>query len=184
MKNYTFADVNVHLPEQLAAMSLEAGATCFVHVSALAADPHALSAWARSKAAGEAAVRAACPGAVIVRPSDVFGTEDRLLNLFAKLHGAFPRVPLVAGGTARVQPLYVHDLAAAIHAICTSEDPHVMLGQTYDLAGPDEYTLREVRRELPTVGAGGGLHWLTTTPAPLMRNVSPPFPLAACRVRL
>jgi hypothetical protein len=142
--NYSFHDVNVALPEMLAQMSVEAGATTFVHMSALAADPNALSAWARSKAAGEAAVRAACPGATIVRPADVVGPEDRFLNLFAKMHGSLPRIPLVNGGAARVQPLYVQDLARAIHRIAISEDPHVMLAQTYDLAGPDEYTLREI----------------------------------------
>jgi uncharacterized protein YbjT (DUF2867 family) len=142
--NSTFTDVHVTLAETLATLSVEAGATNFIHLSALAADPHALSAWSRSKAAGEAAVRAACPGATIVRPADVVGPEDRFLNLFARMHGSLPRVPLVNGGSARVQPLYVHDLAHAIHRIAISEDPHEMLSQTYDLAGPDEYTLREI----------------------------------------
>ena len=132
------------LAETLAQLSVEAGATNFIHLSALAADPNALSAWSRSKAAGEAAVRAACPGATIVRPADVVGPEDRFLNLFARMHSSLPRIPLVNGGTARVQPLYVHDLAHAIHRIAISEDPHVMLAQTYDLAGPDEYTVREI----------------------------------------
>ena len=140
----TFTDVHVTLAETLAQLSVEAGATTFVHMSALAADPNALSAWSRSKAAGEAAVRAACPGATIVRPADVVGPEDRFLNLFARMHGSLPRIPLVNGGAARVQPLFVQDLAHAIHRIAISEDPHVMLAQTYDLAGPDEYTLREI----------------------------------------
>ena len=142
--NSTFNDVHVTLAETLAQLSVEAGATTFVHLSALAADPNALSAWSRSKAAGEAAVRAVCPGATIVRPADVVGPEDRFLNLFAKMNAALPRIPLVNGGGARVQPLFVHDLAHAIHRIAVSEDPHVMLAQTYDLAGPDEYTLREI----------------------------------------
>ena len=142
--NSTFTDVHVTLAETIAQLSVEAGATNFVHLSALAADPHAQSAWARSKAAGEAAVRAACPGATIVRPADVVGPEDRFLNLFARMHGSLPRVPLVNGGAARVQPLYVQDLARAIHRIAISEDPNEMLSQTYDLAGPDEYTVREV----------------------------------------
>jgi uncharacterized protein YbjT (DUF2867 family) len=136
--------VHVTLAEKLARLSVEAGATSFVHLSALAADAGSRSAWARSKAAGEEAVRAACPGATIVRPADVVGPEDRFLNTFARLYKTFPRVPLVDGGAARVQPLYVHDLARAIAAIATSEDENVMLAQTYDLAGPDEYTMREI----------------------------------------
>ena len=142
--NYTFEDVHVKIPEAIARISLEAGVSCFIHQSALGADPHSLSEWSRTKAAGEAAVRAIIPGATIVRPADVFGPEDRFLNLFAQLHQRLPRVPLVEGGTARVQPLFVEDLAQAIFKIALSEDPEFMLGQTYDLAGPEEYTHREV----------------------------------------
>lgn len=69
------------------------------------------------QAHGEQAVRAIAPGATIVRPADVFGPEDKFLNFFARMYGLFPRVPLVEGGTARVQPLYVNDLAAAIFKI-------------------------------------------------------------------
>jgi nucleoside-diphosphate-sugar epimerase len=144
MINYSFEQVNVDLPAKLARMSVQHGATSFVHVSALAADPYSLSQWARSKAKGEEAVRAEAPGATIVRPADVFGPEDRFLNLFAKMYSLFPRVLLVDGGAARVQPLYVNDLAQAIYKIAMSEDPDFMLGQTYDLAGPEEYTYREV----------------------------------------
>lgn len=125
-------------------MSVQHGASTFIHLSALAADPFALSKWARSKAAGEEAVRAEAPGATIVRPADIFGPEDRFLNLFAKMYQTFPRVTLVDGGIASVQPLFVQDLAQAIYKISMSEDPEFMLGQTYDLAGPEEYTYREI----------------------------------------
>jgi uncharacterized protein YbjT (DUF2867 family) len=142
--NFTYDDVHVKVAEKLAKKALQHGASTFVHVSALAADPHALSEWARSKARGEEAVRAVAPGATIIRPADVFGPEDRFLNLFAMMSHTFPRVILVDGGTARVQPIYVHDLAQAIYKVAVSEDPDYMLGQTYDLAGPEEYTYREV----------------------------------------
>ena len=142
--NFSFDDVHVGLAEKLAQKAVQHGASTFVHVSALAADPYSLSAWARSKARGEEAVRAAAPGATIVRPATVFGPEDRFLNLFARMYETFPRVVLVNGGTARVQPLYVHDLAQAIYKVAVSENPEYMLGQTYDLAGPEEYTYREV----------------------------------------
>lgn len=144
IKNYTFEDVNITFAETVAKAAVEAGATNFVHVSALSADPYSMSRWSRTKAMGEQAVTAVCPGATIVRPSDVFGPEDRFLNLFAKMYYAFPRLPLVDGGKARVQPLYVQDLAQAIANIAKSTDPKVMLGQTYDLAGPEEYTIREI----------------------------------------
>ena len=115
--NYSFTDVNVTLASTIARLSRAAGVTNLVHVSALAADPFSLSEWARTKSAGEAAVRAAAPGATIVRPADVFGAEDRFLCLVARMYGAFPRVPVVDGGRARVQPLYVDDLAKAIYKI-------------------------------------------------------------------
>jgi NADH dehydrogenase (ubiquinone) 1 alpha subcomplex subunit 9 len=142
--NYGFEDVHVNIPAKLAKFSVQHGASSFIHMSALAADPFALSKWASSKARGEEAVRAEAPGATIVRPADVFGPEDRFLNLFASMYNVFPRLPLVDGGSARVQPLYVQDLAQAIYKIAMSEDPEFMLGQTYDLAGPEEYTYREI----------------------------------------
>lgn len=142
--NSSFTTTHVTVAERIAKLSVEAGVTNLIHVSALAADPYGLSGFARSKAAGEAAVRAIAPGATIVRPADVFGPEDRFLNLFARMYNTLPRIPLVEGGTARVQPVYVQDVAQAIFKIAMSEDPEYMLGQTYDLAGPEEYTHREV----------------------------------------
>lgn len=70
--NYSFTDMHVRIPEMIAKIAVEQGATCMVHVSSLAADPHALSAWARSKAEGEEAVRAVAPGATIIRPAGAF----------------------------------------------------------------------------------------------------------------
>jgi NADH dehydrogenase (ubiquinone) 1 alpha subcomplex subunit 9 len=142
--NFSFEDVHIKIPETIAKASVELGVTNFIHLSALASDPYALSKWSRTKALGEQAVRAVAPGSTIVRPADVFGTEDRFLNLLAQLHKSLGRVPLVDGGKARVQPLYVQDLVQALFKIAVSEDPEVMLGQTYDLAGPEEYTYREV----------------------------------------
>jgi len=89
-------------------------------------------------------VRSVAPGATIVRPADVFGPEDRFLNWFARVNEFLPRVPLVEGGAALTQPIYCLDVARAIYRIATSDDPDVMLGQTYDLAGPDVYSVREV----------------------------------------
>lgn len=144
LKNYSFEDMHVRIPETLARISAQHGVQNFVHLSALAADPYSISEWARTKAAGEAAVRAVAPGATIVRPADVFGEDDKFLTMFATLHDKFGKIPLIEGGGARVQPLFVRDLAQAIFKIAHSEDPEVMLGQTYDLAGPDEYTHREL----------------------------------------
>jgi NADH dehydrogenase (ubiquinone) 1 alpha subcomplex subunit 9 len=142
--NQSFESTHVDTAARIARLCVEQGVSTLVHVSALAADKYSLSRWARAKALGEEAVRAEAPGATIVRPADMFGPEDRFLNAYARMHQLLPRVPLVEGGVARVQPLFVHDFARALHAIVRSEDPDVMLGQTYDLAGPEVYTHREV----------------------------------------
>jgi NADH dehydrogenase len=118
-----------------------AGAGRFVQVSAIGASADSPSSYARTKAAGEAAVRAAFPGASILRPSVIFGPEDGFFNLFAGLARNAPFLPLFGGGTTKFQPVYVRDVAAAIVA-CLEQDGTA--GQTYELGGPRSYTLREI----------------------------------------
>lgn len=144
MTNWSYEQVNIDLAERVARIAVEHGASVMVHTSALAANPRSRSRWAASKGHGERAVRSVCPGATIVRPAHIFGPEDRFLNMFARMHQLLPRVPLVDGGERRTQPLWVGDFALALKEITLSEDPEVCLGQTYDLAGPDEYTYREI----------------------------------------
>ncbi len=111
-----------------------------IHVSALGADADSPSLYARSKAAGEAAVRDAAPDATIFRPSVVFGPEDDFFNRFATLAWVSPVLPLVGGGTTRFQPVYVGDVAEAIARAVTGDVP----ANTYELGGPDVVTLKEV----------------------------------------
>ncbi|MBU2340604.1 MAG: NAD(P)H-binding protein, partial [Alphaproteobacteria bacterium] len=85
-----------------------AGCAALVHVSAIGADAGSKSAYGRSKADGEAAVRAAFPTATILRPSIVFGREDQFVNRFAGLIAALPVVPVI-GGKAKFQSVYVDD---------------------------------------------------------------------------
>lgn len=123
------------------------GITRFVQMSALGANPDSASNYARTKAEGEAAVRAIIPSAVVIRPSIVFGPEDHFFNRFGQMAAISPVLPLV-GENTRFQPVFVGDVAAAIaNAI---NDPAVA-GQTFELAGPSIYTFRElmelVRRE-------------------------------------
>jgi NADH dehydrogenase len=123
------------------------GITRFVQMSALGADPNSSSKYARSKAEGEAAVRAAIPSAVLIRPSIVFGQEDHFFNRFGQMAAISPVLPLV-GGETRFQPVFVGDVAAAIANAIEIPDA---AGQTFELAGPTVYTFRElmelVRRE-------------------------------------
>ena len=117
-----------------------AGVTTFIQMSALGADADSESKYARTKAAGEAAVRAIFPKAVIVRPSVVFGPEDDLFNRFAKLTVLAPVLPL-PGAETKMQPVFVGDVAAAIAKAVG--DPS-LAGATLELGGPAVMTLREI----------------------------------------
>lgn len=112
-----------------------------VHVSAIGADANSLSAYARSKAAGEQAVLAAAPSATILRPSVVFGPEDQFTNRFAALARMSPMLPLIGGGLTKMQPVYVGDVATAV---AKAVDGKAKQGATYELGGPEVLTMREI----------------------------------------
>lgn len=118
-----------------------AGAARLIHVSAIGAAPGAESKYARSKAAGEAAVRDAFPAATIVRPSTIFGPEDQFFNLFARLATFSPVMPVLGGGHGRMQPVYVGDVAQAIAALAQGSAP---TGGIYELGGPQVLSLAEL----------------------------------------
>lgn len=125
---------------RVARLATAAGARRFVHVSAIGADAGSESAYARTKAEGEAAVRAAFPAATILRPSVVFGPEDQFFNRFGALAAMLPVMPVVCGPT-RFQPVYVGDVADAVMAAVEQEAAQ---GRTYELGGPRTMTMREV----------------------------------------
>jgi uncharacterized protein YbjT (DUF2867 family) len=126
-------------PARLAWLAREAGVARFIHISAIGADPRASSLYARTKAAGEQAVRDALPTATILRPSVVFGPEDQFFNRLATVAMISPIVPLIGGGHTRLQPVYVGDVAGAV--VQCLDDP-ATAGRTYELGGPRVYTLR------------------------------------------
>ena len=128
-------------PARLARAAREAGVERFVHLSAIGADPGSASAYARTKAQGEQAVRDVFPTATILRPSVVFGPEDQFFNRFATMALMAPVLPLIGGGQTRFQPVYVGDVAdAAVKAV---EDP-ACVGRLYELGGPKTYTMRQL----------------------------------------
>lgn len=137
-----FDRVHVELPRRLAAACARAGVRRMVHVSALGVAADAPSHYLRSKAAGEAVLKAADLDLTILRPSVIFGARDRFLNVFARLQAAAPVLPL-AGAEARFQPVWVGDVAQAI--VRCLQDP-ATIGQTYECAGPRVYTLAELVR--------------------------------------
>ena len=128
-------------PGRFARLAREAGIERFVHISAIGADPRSSSAYARTKAAGEAAVRDAFPTVTILRPSVVFGAEDQFFNRFAAMATISPVLPLIGGGHTRFQPVYVGDVADAV--LKCLDDP-TTAGRTYELGGPKVYTFREL----------------------------------------
>lgn len=137
----TFQAIHVDGAANIARAAAAAGVSRLVHVSAIGASESSPSKYARSKAAGERAVRAAFPDATILRPSIVFGPEDDFFNLFAGVARLSPVLPLFGGGTTRYQPVYVGDVAAAIVAAL---DDTGAKARTYELGGPQVHSFREL----------------------------------------
>jgi len=135
-----FARIQGTGPRLIADAAASAGVRRLVHVSAIGASGTSASGYGRSKAAGEAAVTAGFSGAVILRPSIVFGPEDQFFNRFAAMARLSPVLPVIAGDT-RFQPVYVGDVAAAIMAALTlpPEAPRL-----YELGGPEVLTFRQI----------------------------------------
>ncbi len=157
-----FGRIHAEGAGRVARLAAAAGVRALVHVSALGADAAGSpSAYARTKGEGEAAVRAGFPAAAILRPSLVFGPEDRLFNRFAALARWLPVMPVVHGGT-RFQPVYVGDVADAVVAAGTRE---AAAGTIFELGGPRVMTMREIlrfvlettRRRRPLVDLPDGL---------------------------
>jgi NADH dehydrogenase len=111
-----------------------------VHVSAIGAAPKGAR-YARSKFAGEEAVRDAVPSATILRPSIIFGPEDSFFNRFANMAKFAPALPLIGGGKTKFQPVFVADVAEAVVAALDRSDAR---GQTYELGGPRTYTYKQL----------------------------------------
>ena len=124
-----------------------AGAESFVDLSAIGADAESDSKYYASKGAGEAAARAAFPNSVILRPSVVFGPEDKFTNRFAAMIAAMPVVPVLKP-KARFQPVHVVDVAKAVAQVLA--DPEAHRGETYELAGPEVIAMAELIRWIAT----------------------------------
>jgi NADH dehydrogenase len=148
----SFDAIHVFGAEASARAAKAAKARLFIQMSALGANPSSPSAYAKSKAEGEVRARANFPGAIVLRPSIVFGPEDDFFNRFAAMARFSPALPLIGGGTTRFQPVFVGDIA---QAVTTLIDTGLASGRTYELGGPEvmsfrelmEFTLRTVDRK-------------------------------------
>jgi uncharacterized protein YbjT (DUF2867 family) len=138
-----FDAVHVAGARNVAEAAARAGASAFLHMSAIGADPASASAYGRSKGEGEAAVRAAFPAATILRPSVIFGPEDGFLNRFAAMIRVAPVLPVVRPDV-RFQPVYVVDVARAAAAAILDSGAHG--GRTYDLGGPEVLSMAALNR--------------------------------------
>lgn len=134
----TFSAVQDFGARAVAEAARSAGAR-MTQISAIGADLDSASAYARSKAAGEAAVLETLPGATIFRPSIVFGPEDEFFNRFANMARFSPALPLIGGGHTKFQPVFVGDVA---EALARSVDGKAAPG-IYELGGPEVRTFRQ-----------------------------------------
>ena len=137
----TFEAVHVRGAENVAWEAVAAGVARLVLVSGVGADPDSSSPYIRARGRGERVVQQTFPEATIVRPGAMFGPGDALFGTLAELARVLPVLPLIGGGYTRLQPVFVEDVAEAIASILA--DPGTV-GQTYELAGPRVYTLREL----------------------------------------
>ena len=144
----TFSAVHFHGARKIARATAEAKIPRLVLVSSISSEADSPSLYAQSKAIAEANVRGHYPSVTVVRPSVVFGPEDRFVNRLASLFRYAPFIPLYGGGEVRYQPVYVSDVSAAIVRIL--EDPETQ-GRTYELGGPRAMTMREMFSVVATV---------------------------------
>ena len=137
----SFQALHVDAALAIADAATNAGIARLVQVSSIGADPQGKALYARTKGQAEAAVTSRVPGAVILRPSIVFGAEDNFFNRFAEMAKYAPLMPLIGGGKTRFQPVHVQNVADSVVAALTRPDTS---GRIYELGGPRVYTFREL----------------------------------------
>ena len=140
-RRHRFADVHVQGAKRVARLAAAAGVKRLIHMSGIGSDPNSDSAYVAARGHGDRAVKEAFPAATLLKPSVVFGPGDHFFTTFAAMARLSPALPLFGGGTARVQPVYVGDVADA--AMKALDDP-ASAGHAYELGGPTVYAYREL----------------------------------------
>ena len=136
----SFQAVHTEGSERIARIAAATGVRRLVQISAIGADADSESKYGSTKGKAEQAVLAAFPGATILRPSLVFGAEDRFFNRFAEIARISPVMPVISGDT-KMQPVFVGDVANAVMAVLGSD---ASMGKIYELGGPRVWTFREI----------------------------------------
>ena len=167
-----FESVHTFGTRAIVRAAAEAGITNLTHVSAIGADVDSDALYARSKGHAEAIVREGVPGAVILRPSILFGPEDDFFNRFAAMARIAPALPLMGGGHTRFQPAYVGDVAEAVARAASGQ---ATAGAVYELGGPSVRSFRELMEYVCSVI--GRKRMLVSVPFGLAR-----FPAAATEI--
>ena len=146
----SFDAVHAFGAEASAKAARAAKARLFIQMSAIGADENSAAQYARSKAEGEKRARAAFPGAIVLRPSIVFGPEDSFFNRFAGMARFSPFLPLIGGGETRFQPVFAGDVAEAVACLVDRGEAD---GKTYELGGPETLSFRQLMQfTLDTIG--------------------------------
>ena len=165
-----FQGLHVDGAQNVAEAAARAGAASLVQMSAIGADSDSRSRYGRSKGLGEEAVRAAFPGATIIRPSVVFGREDNFVNRFAGMARLLPVLPVIRGA-AKFQPVYAADIGRAVTAAAL--DPVTHGGKLYELGGPQVISMRELNEWI--LNATGHDRTLVDVPDPIGRLLARGF---------
>ncbi|AFL51039.1 uncharacterized protein YbjT (DUF2867 family) [Sinorhizobium fredii] len=142
----TFERVHVEAAADLATASRHAGVEMFVQISGIGADPKSRSNYIRARGRGEEVVKAAFPGAVIVRPAVMAGPDDLFITTIARLVQILPIYPLFGEGGTRLQPVYVEDVAEAVSRLALGQ--HSTAASIFECAGPRIYSYRELVRQI------------------------------------
>jgi uncharacterized protein YbjT (DUF2867 family) len=141
----TFLSVHVEAAGKIARAARQAGIRRFVHISGIGGNTASPSTYIRSRGEGEAAVQAAFPGSVIVRPAVMFAADDAFLTTILRMLRSLPAYPIFGDGRTRLQPVHADDVAAAIAQILwQSHKPYPV----YELAGPRVYSYEELLRTI------------------------------------
>jgi NADH dehydrogenase len=137
----SYQNVHVEAPRTIARAAKAAGVNALLHISTMNISVDSQSAYARSKAEGEIALRTGFPQATLIKPSLVFGPDDQFFNKFAGLARMLPALPLIGGGHTKFQPVFAGDVADAI--LKCAQDPATR-GKTYELGGPTIYSFKDM----------------------------------------